>query len=77
MNKYKHSQFNAGWWSCLCSMAQRDQRLSGMSAYLMEVMRDAGITREEAEYVLEHNIVTDNGLKNILKEYHGKECSKS
>lgn len=76
MNKYKHSQFNAGWWNCLCSMAQRDLRLSGISAYLMEVMRDAGITREEAEYVLEHNIVTDNGLKNILKEYIENVCKR-
>lgn len=76
MKKYKHSQFNAGWWSCLCSMAQRDQRLSGMSAYLMEVMRDAGVTREEAEYVLDHNIVTDNRLKNILKEYIENVCKR-
>lgn len=76
MSEYKHSQFNAGWWSCLCSIAQRDQRLSGMSAYLMEVMRDAGITREEAEYVLEHNIVKDNGLKNILKEYIENVCKR-
>lgn len=69
MSEYKHSQFNAGWWSCFCSMAQSDQRLAGMSAYLMEVLRDAGVTREEVEYVLEHNIVTDNRLRKVLKEY--------
>lgn len=76
MSKYKHSQFNAGWWSCLCSVAQCDLRLAGMSAYIIEVLCEAGVTREEIKYVLEHNIVTDNQLKKVLKEYIESICKR-
>lgn len=69
MSKYKHTQFNAGWWSCLCSVAQCDQRLGGMSVSITSVLYDAGVTQEEIEYVLEHNTVTDNQLKNVLIGY--------
>lgn len=43
---------------------------------ISKVVRKLWEHREEAEYVLEHNIVTDNGLKNILKEYIENVCKR-
>lgn len=72
MSEYKHSQFNAGWWSCFVSISTVDLHLTnGMSAMLRHILIDAGVTKEEAEYVLKLNIVDNEKTREVVKEYIG------
>lgn len=72
MNTYKHSQFNAGWWSCLCSVAASHIfHTEGAPALLKSIMRKAGVTRLEAEYVLQNDkiVMGNTGIQKAIECY--------
>ena len=59
-------QFDKGWWNCFNSFA--NNTINDNDSICMEVLRGAGITKDEIEEVLRNGDLYGNAL-NIVNEY--------
>lgn len=59
-------QFDKGWWNCFNSFA--NNTINDNDSICMEVLRGAGITKDEVEEVLRNGDLYGNAL-NIVNEY--------
>ena len=59
-------QFDKGWWNCFNSFANNTINVN--DSICMEVLRGAGITKDEIEEVLRNGDLYGNAL-NIVNEY--------
>lgn len=59
-------QFDKGWWNCFNSFA--NNIINDNDSICMEVLRGAGITKDEVEEVLRNGELYGNAL-NIVYEY--------
>ena len=59
-------QFDKGWWNCFNSFA--NNTINDNDSICMEVLRGAGITKDEIDEVLRNGDLYGNAL-NIVNEY--------
>lgn len=59
-------EFNKGWWNCFNSFA--NNTLSDNDSVCMEVLRGAGVSKEEALHVLKREPVYGQ-TREIIEEY--------
>jgi len=62
--------FNQGWWNCFESFASElldDNPYAGSICF--NVLRDAGITKKEVAYHLEHSTFYDAKVENVIRQY--------
>ena len=59
-------QFDKGWWNCFNSFA--NNTINDNDLICMEVLRGAGVTKDEVEEVLRNGDLYGNAL-NIVNEY--------
>lgn len=60
------TQFNQGWWNCFTSFANNTR--IDYNSVCMEVLRGAGIKRNEAEYAIKKQYVYGEAV-GIIEEY--------
>lgn len=74
--KYRHSQYKKGWWACFIAFCETNEwYAAGSDISLREVLQGAGVTKKELDYVIKHEMMTDN-LKSALVEYQQKMPTK-
>ena len=60
------TEFNEGWWNCFNSFANNTR--SDYDSVCMEVLNGAGVTKEEAEEIIQSGNLYGMAV-NILKNY--------
>lgn len=68
-------EFDKGWWNCFNSFA--NNTLSDNDSVCMEVLRGAGVTKEEALHVLNKKDFLYGNAVDVVKEYIIKLDKKS
>lgn len=70
--RYRHSLYQRGWWACFIAFCETNECYAAPGDNsIREVLQGAGATKEELDYVIKHEKMTDE-LKAALVEYQLK-----